>query len=114
MMNDRDKLIELIEQSEEEWTWNISKSFARTVADNILEDGWIKLPCRVGETLHLVHIDYEGNYWISECEVSSMITMLSIMRAYEEHTVVYMSTNKAAAKRKLEELKGDRPDETDN
>jgi hypothetical protein len=40
--------------------------------------------------------------------------MLSIMRAYEEHTVVYMSTDKAAAKRKLEELEGDRSDETNN
>jgi hypothetical protein len=112
-MNDRDKLIELIEQSQDEWTWN-TKSFARTVADNILEDGWIKLPCKVGETLHLIQIDYDGDYWICECEVSSKITMLSIMRAFEEHTVVYMSTDKAAAEQRLKELKGDRSDETDN
>lgn len=113
-MDDRNKLIELIERSEDEWAWNISKSFAGTVADNILEDGWIKLPCKVGETLHLIQINYEGNYWISECEVSSMITMLSIMRAYEEHTVVYMSTDKAAAEQRLKELEGDRSDETDS
>ena len=112
-MDDRNKLIELIEQSQDEWAWN-TKSFARTVADNILEDGWIKLPCKVGETLHLIQIDYEGNYWISKCEVSSKITMLSIMRAYEEHTVVYMSTDKAAAEQRLKELEGDRSDETNS
>jgi hypothetical protein len=64
-MDDRDKLIELIERSQEEWAWN-TKSFARTVTDNILEDGWIKLPCKVGETLHLIQIDYDGDYWICE------------------------------------------------
>jgi hypothetical protein len=40
--------------------------------------------------------------------------MLSIMRAYEEHTVVYMSTDKAAAEQRLKELEGDRSDETDS
>lgn len=112
-MTDRDKLIELVKQSEDEWRWN-TKSFANTVADRILEDGWVRLPCKVGETLHLIQIDYEGNYWVSKCEVSSKITMLSIMRAYEEHTVVYMSTDKAAAEQRLKELKGDRSDEANN
>ena len=112
-MDDRNKLIELIEQSQDEWAWN-TKSFARTVADNILEDGWIKLPCKVGETLYLIQVKYEGGYSFCGIEVNSKITMLSIMRAYEEHTVVYMSTDKAAAEQRLKELKGDRPDETDN
>ena len=113
MMTDRDKLIDLIEQAEDEWKWN-TKSFARTVADRIVEDGWTKLPCKVGETLYLIQVKYEGGYSFCGIEVNSKITMLSIMRAYEEHTVVYMSTDKAAAKRKLEELEGDRSDETNN
>lgn len=105
-MDDRNKLIELIEQSQDEWAWN-TKSFARTVADNILEDGWIKLPCRVGETLYLIQVKYEGGYSFCGIEVNSKITMLSIMRAYEEHTVVYMSTDKAAAEQRLKELEGE-------
>lgn len=112
-MDDRNKLIELIEQSQDEWAWN-TKSFARTVADNILEDGWIKLPCRVGETLYLIQVKYEGGYSFCGIEVNSKITMFSIMRAYEEHTVVYMSTDKAAAEQRLKELEGDRSDETNN
>lgn len=105
-MDDRNKLIELIEQSQDEWAWN-TKSFARTVADNILEDGWIKLPCKVGETLYLIQVKYEGGYSFCGIEVNSKITMLSIMRAYEEHTVVYMSTDKAAAEQRLKELKSE-------
>ncbi len=46
-MTDRDKLIELVKQSEDEWRWN-TKSFANTVADRILEDGWVRLPCKGG------------------------------------------------------------------
>lgn len=78
------------------------------LADSILADGWIRLPCKVGETLYLVQVDYEGTYGLSECLVGSKITMLSIMRAYEERVVVYMSTNKAEAEEKLKELEGNK------
>lgn len=69
-------------------------------ADNI-----IVLPCKIGETLHLIQVDYKGNYSLSSCEVSSKITMLSILRAYEEKTVVYMTTDKNEAEEKFKEFK---------
>lgn len=103
MQNDRDRLIELINH-------NTSREYIDgdndRLADCIIADGWIRLPCKIGETLHLIQIDFKGNYSLSECLVGSKITMLSILRAREEQTVIYMSTNKAEAEEKLKELEG--------
>lgn len=63
-------------------------------------------PCKVGETLYLVQIDFEGNYFMTTISDVSKITMLSILRAYEEKTVVYMSTDKEQAEQKLKEMRG--------
>ena len=63
-------------------------------------------PCKVGETLYLIQIDYIGNYSMSPIIVSSKITMFSILRAYEEKTVIYMSTDKNKTEQKLQALKG--------
>ena len=105
MQNDRARLVELINH-------HTSREYMDgdndRLADHILEDGWIRLPCKIGETLYLIQIDFKGNYSISECLVGSKITMLSIMRAHEEQTVVYMSINKQEAEQKLKELKGNK------
>ena len=77
------------------------------LADHLIENGVIVPPCKVGETLHLIQRDWENNYFLTACEVSSKITMLSILRAYEEKTVVYMSTDKDQAEQKLKEMRGE-------
>lgn len=107
MQNDRTRLMEVLKKAEDEWA-NSSKTFKEAAVDNILADGWIRLPCKIGETLYLIQIDFKGNYNLSECLVGSKITMLSILRAREEQTVVYMSTNKAEAEEKLKELEGNK------
>jgi hypothetical protein len=71
--------------------------------DHLIENGVIVLPCKVGETLYVVQIDYEGNYFMTTIIDVSKITMLSILRAYEERTIVYMSTDREKAEKVLKE-----------
>ncbi|MBQ8766074.1 MAG: hypothetical protein IJZ16_04660 [Clostridia bacterium] len=71
-----------------------------------LENAFVP-PCKVGETLYLVQVDYKGNYSMTPIVVGSKITMLSILRAYEEKTIVYMSTDKDQAEQKLNEMRID-------
>lgn len=76
--------------------------------ENLEDQGLLQtLPCKIGETLHLIQKDWEGDYFLTVCEVNSKITMFSILRAYEEKTVVYMSTDKNKAEQKLEEMRGE-------
>ena len=110
---ERDRLIDLIRQSHcvEVWDyWNDDfkePNPIETLADYLIKNGVVLPPCRVGETLYLIQIDYEGKYNMQKCLVDSKITMLSIMRAYEEKTVVYMSTDKSKAEQKLKEMIAD-------
>lgn len=77
-----------------------------SIADHLIGNGVVVPPCKVGETLHLVQIDFEGNYFMTTVTDVSKITMLSILRAYEEKTVVYMTTDKEQAEQKLKEMRG--------
>lgn len=83
--------------------WGTVESEA--LADYLLANGVIVPPCKVGETLYVVQIDYEGNYFMTTIIDVSKITMLSILRAYEEKTVVYMSTDREEAEKALKERK---------
>ena len=112
MSDMRDRLVELIKECHkkendiifgenrplefDEWTG--------IYADLLIANGVIIPPCKIGETLYLIQIDYEGKYSVQQCLVNSKITMLSILRAYEEKTVVYMSTDKNKAEQKLKEM----------
>lgn len=74
-------------------------------ADYLIANGVILPPCNVGETVYLIQIDYKGKYSMLSCLVDSKITMFSILRAYEEKTIVYMSTDKSKAEQKLKEMR---------
>ena len=113
----RERLIELISQADEECKHTKDcKSCSGYgkgalcmnyhIADHLLANGVIVPPCKVGETLYLVQIDFEGNYFMTTITDVSKVTMLSILRAYEEKTVVYMSTAKEEAEQKLKEMRG--------
>lgn len=94
MQNDmRDRLVELLGDY----------LYSEQIADHLIANGVILPPCNVGETLYLVQIGYKGNYHMASIVVDSKITMLSILRAYEEKTIVYMSTDKIKAEHKLKE-----------
>ena len=104
MQNDRDRLVELLDDCR--YMEGYGMDLVEKQADHLIANGVIVPPCKVGETLYLIQVDYEGTYGLSECLVSSKITMLSILRAREEQTITYMSTNKSEAEEKLKELEG--------
>ena len=109
MKNDRDKLVKLLLQSDPIKERNLDDDWGdgelEEVADHLIANNIIVPPCKIGETLYLIQIDYKGNYSLNSCEVASKITMFSILRAYEEKTVVYMTTDKNEAEEKFKELK---------
>ena len=51
-MNDRDRLIELIEQAE--GLKNNDFPSVEETADYILADGWIRMPCKVGDKVYIL------------------------------------------------------------
>lgn len=51
-MNGRDKLTELIEQAE--GLKNNDFPSVEEIADHILADGWIRMPCKVGQIVWLI------------------------------------------------------------
>lgn len=112
----RDRLIELINQDncpspyicDERCKYSrLEQCIGDRLADHLIANGVILPPCKVGETLYLVQVDYKGNYNFSNCLVDSKITMFSILRAYEEKTIVYMSTDKSKAEQKLKEMRNE-------
>lgn len=105
MQNDmRDRLVELLDDCR--YMEGYGMDLVEKQADHLIANDVIVPPCKIGETLYLIQIDFKGNYSLSECLVSSKITMLSILRAREEQTIIYMSTNKSEAEEKLKELEG--------
>ena len=99
----RDRLIELLEEAEGQV--NNDYPSLESMADYLIANGVIIPPCKVGETLYLIQIDYKGKYSMQSCLVPSKITMFSILRAYEEQTIVYMSTDKSKTEQKLKEMR---------
>ena len=46
-MTERERLIELIKKI-------VHSYFAEQIANSILADGWMKIPCRVGDTIYIL------------------------------------------------------------
>ena len=55
------------------------------LADNLLVDGWIRLPCKVGDKVYVISRYYTGVFEIYECTIDS-ITL------YEKNTFLSMSS----------------------
>lgn len=63
-MTDKEKLIELIMQSTQKCDttdcnrckyWNTNDCSAARMADNILADGWIRMPCKPGDIVYVLY-----------------------------------------------------------
>lgn len=110
MGNMRDRLIQsllqIYKKDNAPLVFYFTEEEAEFVADQLIESGMIVPPCKIGEILYLIQVDWNGKYNMQNCLVDSKITMLSILRAYEEKTVVYMSTDKSNTEQKLSELNG--------
>lgn len=107
MQNDeRNKLIDLINQGANGHTFMPTN----LIADHLIANDIIVPPCKIGETLYLIQVDFKGNCNLSSCKVNSKITMLSILRAYAEKTILCMSTDKDEVEEKLKEFKKENSD----
>lgn len=62
---------------------------------------------KVGDILWIIQADHMGRYNLSRCMIYSVATLSSILRAYEEGTILYVSTDKSDAEQKLKEMRGD-------
>lgn len=50
----RDRLIELINQLRIRNEISLTDNHAKTLVDNLIADGWIRPPCKVGDTVYRV------------------------------------------------------------
>ena len=76
-MTDRERLIELLVKSTQKCDstdcnrckyWNTNDCGAARMADHILSDGWIRPPCKVGDTVYVIDLfDYEPCKKSGEC-----------------------------------------------
>ena len=79
----RDRLIELLMQAETEadkqgsYICFVSRDKAEYLADHILADGWIRLPCKEGDTMYCIipkcnapynYCPYNGGYGTARCD----------------------------------------------
>ena len=73
-MTDRDRLIELQLKAYKEWrnNTNLDISVAEFTTDYILADGWIRPPCKVGDTVWELYTQYNGNVIIREGKISML------------------------------------------
>ena len=51
-MIDRDRLIEILEDTLYEWECDVSKETVTEIAEHLIENGVIVPPCKVGDTLY--------------------------------------------------------------
>ena len=72
----RDRLIELIRQRR--------YNSPETIADYLLKNGVIVLPCKVGQTVYAVSNYYSGEWQMYECRIDSF-------SAFEKNTFMSLS-----------------------
>ena len=72
-MTERNRLLQLIEQAEEKFPTMGNLVFKMTVeeyvADCLIENGVVILPCKVGDTVYSIWEDDDGNLQIDEAEI---------------------------------------------
>ena len=47
---------------------------AEMIADHILSDGWIRPPCKVGDTVYIVNTDIDGEVFMEENKIYDVST----------------------------------------
>lgn len=126
-MNDRDRLVEVIKQAEQQFsnTGRPVLDIEEYVADYILADGWIRTPCKVGDTVY-----FADEYYHDSAEIDGInITKQGIGFTYVQYeygpditevwddgefsideigkTVFLTREAKEEAEQKLKEMRGD-------
>ena len=68
-MNEREKLIDLINDGCNSCEKAGDKSITEFLADYLLENGVTILPCKIGDTVYSIWKDDDGNFQIDETEI---------------------------------------------
>lgn len=71
-MTDRERLIELFLQPMNVADFYDKEMIAKAYADRTLADGWIRPPCKVGDTVYFVNRFFANDPRINECEVDAL------------------------------------------
>lgn len=71
MSNEKDKLIELLKDTLHEWECDVSTETITQIAEHLLENGVIVLPCKVGDVVYYPWM-YNGQCDIAFNEVESI------------------------------------------
>lgn len=70
-MNERDRLIALLESAESAVYWNSEdKSFVEKIADHLIANNVTIPPVTVGQTVYLIRRPTERPAWIDECKIT--------------------------------------------
>lgn len=84
-MTDRDRLIEILQDTLHEWECDVSIKTLTEIAEHLIENGVIVLPCKVGDTIYKLwytscHLGetYPDSYGCDgcydECDIKKVIT----------------------------------------
>ena len=73
-MTDRDRLVELLKDTLHEWECDVSIKTVTEIAEHLISNGVIVLPCKVGDTLycesaikgHITYLKAPDLEWIFE------------------------------------------------
>ena len=78
----KERLIELITQSVD----GCARNWAETIANYLLENGVVVLPCKVGDTVYVLHNTYERiELGLSDCIYETVVDSIHISGITEYH-----------------------------
>ena len=115
----RDRLVESMakrfKELHKDGDWNFNEMLVG-VADYLLDDGWVRLPCKAGDTVYLIPT-YNGKPYCGIWE--DKVQMIGVTsrgvhikaRNHHDHNKMYMLgksifLTKAEAEQKLKEMRG--------
>lgn len=113
-MNDRDRLIELVDKAKEEYANDITDHTETDyIVETLLNEGAILPPCKVGDavyyfvgneiyhgTIDTFQIDTKENWYIAYCKTDYILTGQIKLAFWEFGESVFLSREEAEAKLK--------------
>lgn len=114
-MNDRDRLIKDLRISKTEWLekecdHETDKELVEYVADYLIADGWMRLPCKVGDTVYIIGLDkkIEKHFVEGICLYQNGL-FIEILYNGQGFSLPFNKVflTKAEAEQKLKEMRGE-------
>lgn len=86
-MNERERLVELLKDNQGDSTYYMTDEAVQSVSDVLLENGVVVLPCKVGDTVYIVHNTAESIELdcLETCIYETVIDSIHISGIVEYH-----------------------------